>query len=386
MLGIYWIFFASFVLGSNWWNAITRERKWNSIWDSFTQQEFSSPQVLITMLHITIIAEPHQLWLPDKFCHLSFPLFCAYPNRHVFCAIVFCCLFYLHTYSVYTSLNILHSLLGEVSTHKCRFREGEAFSLYFLSHPLSCVLLGETVLHGEEGAMFAMTEWFDLLRNSSCTSGCRLFGREFHFVRQSVVVGYCSFLRPFLQSACTRWFERPESKAWVFQIWGALRFLNFSATNFLSVLTLMPALIIPLRVIIQLELSPSNVSSVLLRVYHCLLFTSANFLLTRQAELPTRVIQHFTFIWNPCLASKERVWRGAFWLQVTSPVDSPFCHLTPYRIAFGRAVCKNPNLLQLSERQALRSFLFCLLSSGNEVFFCPALSLTGCPTLSYLLF
>lgn len=142
LLDICWVLFASFVLVSNQWIATTPERKWNSIWNSFTQLEFSSPQVLVTVLHITVIAEPHQLWLLNKFCHLSFPLFCAYPNMPIICEVVFCCLFYLHTYSMYTSLNTLHSLLGEVSTHKHTFREGQTFFLYSLSHSVQLCFVG----------------------------------------------------------------------------------------------------------------------------------------------------------------------------------------------------------------------------------------------------
>lgn len=254
------------------------------------------------MLHITAVVEPHQLWLLIKFCHLSLPLLRAYPNRHIFLWVCILLLVYLYTYSMYKSLNPLHPLPGEVSRRECSVREGEA------------VFCWRKLLDGEEGAMFAMTGWFYLLlKNSSCTGGCYLFGSEFHFVRQSVVVGCCHFLRTFLQSSCTKRFACSESKAWDSQIWDASRFtlylLNFSATNFLSVLALTPALIIPLRVIIRLELHPSNIFSVLLRVNQCLLFTSADFPQTRQAELPTRVIQHFAFIWNPCFASKERVWK-----------------------------------------------------------------------------
>lgn len=103
--------------------------------------------------------------------------------------------------------------------------------------------------------------------------------------------------------------------------------------------------------VIQLD-GPSKVFWILLSVKRCLLFTSTNFPQPKQVEL-----QPFAFIWNPCFASKEGVWREAFWLRMPSPVDSPFCHLTPYRLAFGRQCVRT--LICYSCQRDVHCLLFC---------------------------
>lgn len=271
------------------------------------------------------------------------------------------------------------------NTHECAFREGEAFSVYSLSHPPQLCFVGETVSHGEEEAVFAMIGWFDLrFRSSSCTGGCCLFVSEFHFMRQSAVVGCCPFLRTFLKFSCTKRFERPESKAWDFQIWDALKF-SLYLLNF-NVSTLTTTLIIPLKVIIQLELHLSKVFMVLLRLNQCLLFTSANFLQTRQVELPTSYAA-LRFHMKPMFCFQGRSVERSL---LASNDKSSWQSLLPFdslQNSLWQAMCEKLNLLQLSERCALLSFLFCLVSCGNEGFFsCHAPSLTGCPILSYLLF
>lgn len=159
------------------------------------------------------------------------------------------CFICTHTLCIHLWIHYIPSLgkSAHTSTHSEKDRHSSSI---LCPIPFSCVLLGETsVPWGRRGNVCNDWVWSDLLlRNSSCTGGCHLFGSEFHFLRQSVVVGCCPFLNIFWQSSCTKQFEHPESNAWDFQIWDALSFglylLNFCATNFLSVSTLRTTLII----------------------------------------------------------------------------------------------------------------------------------------------
>lgn len=202
-------------------------------------------------------------------------------------------------------------MLAAVIAHEC------ACILPLFSVPSPSPVLREMVLHGEEEGMFVMAVC------STCLLEVAVILLEVSLSEWgSVLLTALLSLRALLLAPSLLNILKVWSKTiklgmlwtWTCTSW-------FPALQTLIVLRLDLMLIILLAVIIQLKSWRKT------RAYFSLYI--CNCPQTRHTELLTTVVQHFAFIWNLCLTSKERVWSVALWLP--SPMDSLFCHLTPDR-------------------------------------------------------